>query len=83
MRALEKQSFDVMLIDVFMPDMRGFESIRELSRTRARSPDRCNVRLYLRQHRARARLSADDAGTRRGTLPAKALRAKRPVDDRE
>ena len=28
LRALEKQSFDVMLIDVFMPDMRGFESIR-------------------------------------------------------
>ena len=28
MRALEGADFDVMLIDVFMPHMRGFESIR-------------------------------------------------------
>ena len=28
MRALEASDFDVMLIDVFMPQMRGFESIR-------------------------------------------------------
>ena len=28
MRALEQATFDVMLIDVFMPHMRGFESIR-------------------------------------------------------
>ena len=28
MRALEAAEFDVMLIDVFMPHMRGFESIR-------------------------------------------------------
>ena len=28
MRALDSSSFDVMLIDVFMPHMRGFESIR-------------------------------------------------------
>ena len=28
MRALDAESFDVMLIDVFMPHMRGFESIR-------------------------------------------------------
>lgn len=28
MRALEAADFDVMLIDVFMPHMRGFESIR-------------------------------------------------------
>jgi CheY-like chemotaxis protein len=28
MRALESSRFDVMLIDVFMPHMRGFESIR-------------------------------------------------------
>ena len=28
MRALEAENFDVMLIDVFMPHMRGFESIR-------------------------------------------------------
>ena len=28
MRALEKATFDVMLVDVFMPHMRGFEAIR-------------------------------------------------------
>jgi len=28
MRALEAADFDVMLVDVFMPHMRGFESIR-------------------------------------------------------
>jgi CheY-like chemotaxis protein len=28
MRALEQATFEVMLIDVFMPHMRGFESIR-------------------------------------------------------
>jgi CheY-like chemotaxis protein len=28
MRALEAADFDVMLIDVFMPHMRGFEAIR-------------------------------------------------------
>ena len=28
MRALEAADFDVMLIDVFMPHMRGFESVR-------------------------------------------------------
>ena len=28
MRALESSDFDLMLIDVFMPHMRGFESVR-------------------------------------------------------
>ena len=28
MRALESATFDVMLIDIFMPHMRGFESVR-------------------------------------------------------
>jgi CheY-like chemotaxis protein len=28
MQALDKASFDVMLVDIFMPHMRGFESIR-------------------------------------------------------
>src|SRR5437763_13565671 len=28
LRALEDSSFDVMLVDIFMPHMRGFESIR-------------------------------------------------------
>ena len=28
MRALESQTFDVMLIDIFMPHMRGYDSVR-------------------------------------------------------
>ena len=28
MRAFETSSFDVMLVDIFMPHMRGFESVR-------------------------------------------------------
>lgn len=28
MRALESSHFDVMLVDIFMPHMRGFESVR-------------------------------------------------------
>src|SRR6476619_7267979 len=28
MRALESDTFDVMLVDIFMPHMRGYESIR-------------------------------------------------------
>ena len=36
MRALEASDFDVMLIDVFMPHMRGFESVRMF---RERRPD--------------------------------------------
>ncbi|WP_197489582.1 response regulator [Bradyrhizobium sp. DOA1] len=28
LRALEHQQFDLMIVDIFMPDMRGFESIR-------------------------------------------------------
>jgi CheY-like chemotaxis protein len=28
MRALASQTFDVMIVDIFMPHMRGFESIR-------------------------------------------------------
>ena len=38
MRALESSSFDVMLIDVFMPHMRGFESIRMFHERRPEVP---------------------------------------------
>ena len=38
MRALESSDFDVMLIDVFMPHMRGFESIRTFHERRPNVP---------------------------------------------
>ena len=44
MRALEQAAFDVMLIDVFMPHMRGFESIRIFHE---RAPDFLRMTLEL------------------------------------
>ncbi len=38
MRALEAADFDVMLVDVFMPHMRGFESIRMFHERRPEVP---------------------------------------------
>ena len=38
MRALEASDFDVMLIDVFMPHMHGFESIRMFHERRPEIP---------------------------------------------
>ena len=38
MRALENANFDVMLIDVFMPHMRGFEAIRTFHERRPDIP---------------------------------------------
>ena len=38
MRALEQAAFDVMLIDVFMPHMRGFESVRMFHERRPHVP---------------------------------------------
>ena len=35
MLALENSAFDVMLIDIFMPHMRGFEFDQDLPRARA------------------------------------------------
>ena len=37
MRALEASDFDVMLIDVFMPHMRGFEFDSDVPRAQART----------------------------------------------
>ncbi|MBR1143356.1 response regulator [Bradyrhizobium sp. AUGA SZCCT0431] len=38
MQALEASDFDVMLIDVFMPQMRGFQSIRTFHERRPEVP---------------------------------------------
>ena len=83
MRALEASDFDVMLIDVFMPHMRGFESIRMFHERKPEVPDRRDVGLRLRQRRARAGFPADDHRTRRGMLPAQAVHAGRAVDRRQ
>jgi len=46
LRALEDSSFDLMLVDIFMPHMRGFESIRIFPRTRT-GPAPASIRLCL------------------------------------
>ena len=80
MRALEASDFDVMLIDVFMPHMRGFESIRMFQERRPDVPDYRDVGLRLRQRRTRAGFPADDHRARRGMLPAQTLHAGCAVD---
>ena len=80
MRALEAADFDVMLIDVFMPHMRGFESIRMFHE---RTPDIPIIAMsgyaFANAERA-AGFPADDHRARRGMLPAQALHAGRAVD---
>jgi CheY-like chemotaxis protein len=80
MRALESSGFDVMLIDVFMPHMRGFESIRMFHE---RMPDVPIVAMsgYAFANTERAPdCPADYDRTRRGMLPAQAVHAERAVD---
>ena len=49
LRALEGTAFDLMIVDIFMPHMRGFESIRIFhERAPTRSAD-CDVWLRVRE----------------------------------
>jgi YesN/AraC family two-component response regulator len=45
LRAPETSEFDVMLVDIFMPHMRGFESIRVFHERAPAIPLYCDVRL--------------------------------------
>jgi CheY-like chemotaxis protein len=83
MRALESSGFDVMLIDVFMPHMRGFDSIRMFHE---RVPDIPIIAMsgYAFANTERApRFPAHDRRTRRGRLPAQTVHAKHAVDLRQ
>ena len=53
MRELASASFDVMLVDIFMPHMRGFESVRVFHERAPRHPADRDVGLRLRQRRHR------------------------------
>ncbi len=75
-RALETATFDVMLVDIFMPHMRGFESIR-IFHERAPQIPLIAIRLRLCGLRhALARLSQNDPRTRRNRLPAQAVHSE-------
>ena len=83
MRALEASEFDVLLIDVFMPHMRGFEPIRMFHERR---PDLPIIAMsgYAFANTERAPdFPADDHRTRCGMLPAQAVHAERAVDQRQ
>ena len=73
LRALENEQVDLMMIDILMPHMRGFESIRIFHERAGHSADR-DVRLRVRKfERARTRLPPDGAGARRCALPSQAV----------
>ena len=60
LRALEDSAFDLMIVDIFMPHMRGFEFDPDLSRTGADSAADRDVRLCLCKSRlAGSRLPKD------------------------
>ena len=82
--ALETARFDVMLVDIFMPHMRGFELIRIFhERAPEISADR-DVWLRLCEFRhALARFSEDDPRTRRNCLSTQAVYAERADGGRQ
>ena len=73
--ALEDSSFDLMIVDIFMPHMRGFESIRIFHDARRHSSG-SNVGIRVCEPRlAGTGLPSNGARTRRGALPAQAVYA--------
>jgi DNA-binding response OmpR family regulator len=71
LRALEDASFDLMLVDIFMPHMRGFESIRIFHERAPAIPLIAMSGYRLCQPRlAGAGLPAHGTRTRRRALPA-------------
>ena len=49
LRALEGTAFDLMIVDIFMPHMRGFEFDQGIPRARPDGPADRDVRLCLRE----------------------------------
>ena len=81
LRALESATFDLMIVDIFMPHMRGFEFDQDIPRARADDAADCDVRLRLRESQfARARFPADGARTRRVALSAQTVHAGGAAD---
>lgn len=78
LRALEHEQFDLMIIDIFMPHMRSFESVRILrERAPRHSADRDVGLRFCKSEFARARSAPDGVRARRRTLPAQAVHAAR------
>ncbi len=74
--AIDNSTFDLMIVDIFMPDMRGFEFDQNVSRAGAQgAADRhFRVRLF-RSGDVQSRFPATRARAWRGALPAQALQA--------
>jgi CheY-like chemotaxis protein len=73
--ALNDGTFDLMIVDVLMANMRGFESIR-VPQPRADRPADRDLRLrFFRPGNGRSRLLQDGAQPRRDAVPAQAVPA--------
>ncbi len=76
LRALEGTAFDLMIVDIFMPHMRGFEFDPDFSRTGADSAADRHVGLRLCNSRLLgSRLPADGSRTGGDALSAQAVHA--------
>jgi CheY-like chemotaxis protein len=74
LRALEHERFDLMILDIFMAYLRGFESVRILPS----SIPLLAMKGYAFQSRhTAAGLSTDGARTWRRSLPAQAVHVQR------
>ena len=84
LRALEEVSFDLMIVDIFMPHMRGFEFDQDIPRASADGSTHCNVRIcFCEPGLARAGLPANGSRARRGALFAQAVHADGVADDHQ
>jgi CheY-like chemotaxis protein len=52
--ALDRASFDVAVVDIFMPDMNGFESIRAFNQHAPRTPTIATSGFLFSEHRGPA-----------------------------
>jgi CheY-like chemotaxis protein len=79
--ALDHGTFDLMVIDIFMPHMRGFESIRIFRERAPTTPLIAASGYAFRETQfVRARFPADGARARRVALSAQTVHAGRAAD---
>jgi DNA-binding NarL/FixJ family response regulator len=76
--ALDNSTFDLMIVDIFMPHMRGFRVNQGVSRPCADGAADRDFRIrFCRIGTVRARLCENGCQARRHALPAQAV----PADD--
>ncbi len=79
--AIDNSTFDLMIVDIFMPDMRGFESIRMFHERAPRVPlIAISGYAFSRSGGVQSRFPAIGAQAWRGALPAQAFQANNLVE---